>query len=49
MELIVRYRDTIVETMKIKIDEGTDFYIITYMEMIGRKESLRLTIEKENA
>jgi head-tail adaptor len=48
IELRVRYRDTIVETMKVKIDEGTDFYVITYIEPVGRNEDLRLTIEKEN-
>ena len=48
MELIVRYRSEIVETMLIKIDGGTDFYGISYIEEQGRKESLRLTIEKLN-
>lgn len=46
MELSVRYRSTIVETMKVQIDGTSDLYIITYMETIGRKEALRLTLEK---
>ena len=48
IELLVRYRSAIVETMRIKIDAGTDYYAITYMEELGRKETLRLTIEKIN-
>jgi len=48
IELIVRYRSEIVETMKIQIDETNDLWMITYMEMLGRNESLRLTIEKCN-
>lgn len=49
MELRVRYRSIITETMKVKIDGGSDFYLITYIEPVGRNEDLRLTIEKENA
>jgi head-tail adaptor len=49
MELTVRYRSSIVETMKVKIDGGTDFYVITYIEPIRRNEDLRITLEKENA
>ena len=48
MELTVRYRDTITETMHVQIDNGTETYIITYLEIIGRKEALRLTLEKIN-
>ncbi|HLO59827.1 MAG TPA: head-tail adaptor protein [Bacteroidales bacterium] len=48
MELTVRYRSNIVETMKVKLDESSDFYIITYMEVIGRKQALKLQLEKEN-
>ena len=48
MELTVRYRSTIAETMLVQIDGGTDRYIIRYMEELGRKESLRLTLEKLN-
>ena len=49
MELTVRYRSAIVETMKVKIDEGTGFYVITYIEPVRRNEDLRITLEKENA
>jgi len=48
MDLIVRYRSEIVETMKVQIDEGTERYMITYIEQVGRKDSLRLTLEKIN-
>ena len=46
MELTVRYRSTIVETMRVRIDGTNDLYAITYIEIIGRKEGLRLTLEK---
>ena len=49
MELTVRYRDAIDETMHIQIDNGTETYVITYLEIIGRKEALRLTLEKINS
>ena len=49
MELTVRYRSTIVETMKVQIDGTSELYLITYMEIIGRKEALRLTLEKDEA
>jgi len=49
MELMVRYRTGITETMKVMIDEGTDYYGITYIEELGRKETLRLTLEKINS
>ena len=48
MELIIRYRSEVVETMKVQIDEGTERYMITYIEQVGRKDSLRLTLEKIN-
>lgn len=48
MELTVRYRSEIVETMHVQIDNGTETYIITYLEVIGHKEALRLTLEKLN-
>jgi len=47
MELTVRYRSEIEETMRVQIDDG-DYYIITYMEELGRKQDLRLTLEKIN-
>jgi hypothetical protein len=46
VELIIRYRSTVVETMRIQIDGTNDLWGITYMEMLGRNESIRLTIEK---
>jgi hypothetical protein len=46
VELIVRYRSTITETMRIQIDGTNDLWGITYKEMLGRNESIRLTIEK---
>ena len=46
MELTVRYRSDIVETMKVQIDDKSDLYDIMYMETIGRYEGLRLTLEK---
>jgi len=49
MELTVRYRAGITETMKVLIDEGADYYVINYIETLGRNESLRITLEKENA
>lgn len=48
MELIVRYRPNISETMRVQIDNTTDSYIINYMEILGRNEGLRLTLEKIN-
>jgi len=48
MELTIRYRSDIAETMRVQIDGGTDRYNITYIEELGRKEGLRLTIEKIN-
>jgi head-tail adaptor len=49
MELLVRYRSNIVETMKVMVDEDPALYIISYIEPIGRNEGLRITLEKENA
>jgi len=48
MELTVRYRSDIIETMRVQIDGGTDRYKIIYIEEFGRKESLRLSLEKLN-
>jgi head-tail adaptor len=47
MELTVRYRSAITETMKVQIDGTSDLFLITYLEIIGRKEALRLTLEKD--
>jgi len=49
MELLVRYQSGITETMKVLIDEGTDYYLISYIEEVGRHDSLRIILEKENA
>lgn len=46
VELFVRFRKDIVETMKIQLDETNDIWLITYIEMLGVNETLRLTIEK---
>ena len=48
VELIVRYRAGIEETMRVQIDGTVDFWGITYIEELGRKEGLRLNIEKLN-
>ena len=45
-ELTVRYNSNIVETMKIQIDGSNDLWFITYMEILGRNEGIKLTIEK---
>jgi len=47
-ELTIRYNSVVTETMKLKIDNGPAFYIITYIEILGMKEGMRLSIEKEN-
>jgi head-tail adaptor len=46
MELTVRYRSTIVETMRVQLDDEADLYAINYLEVIGRNEALRMTLEK---
>ena len=48
MELTVRYRADITETMRVQIDEKDSFYMIDYIEEIGNREGLRLTLEKIN-
>lgn len=48
MELTVRYRSEITETMLVQIDGTSERYAISYLEVIGRNESLRLTLEKLN-
>jgi hypothetical protein len=48
MELTVRYNSNIVETMKVAIDGLKDLYAIRYIEMVGRNESLKLTLQKLN-
>jgi len=44
--LTVRFRETIVETMRVKIDDV--WYRITYIEELGRDEGMKLTLQKIN-
>jgi SPP1 family predicted phage head-tail adaptor len=44
--LTVRYRETIIETMRVKIEDV--FYRITYIEELGRDEGMKLTLQKIN-
>jgi len=46
IELTVRYRPEIVETMKVRINDSSYFYDIDYIEILGRKEGLRILLEK---
>lgn len=46
ISLKVRYRAEIVETMRVKIADI--WYRITYIEELGRKEGLRLSLTKIN-
>lgn len=46
IELTVRYRSDIVETMRVQINDKTDLYSISYMEVLGRNEGIRLSLEK---
>lgn len=48
MELTVRYQSAIVESMRVQVDETVDRYRISYREVIGRNEALKLTLEKIN-
>lgn len=49
MELTIRYRDELDETMRVTIDGDTEtYYEILYMEMLGRRESLRFSLNKIN-
>jgi len=45
-EITIRYRSEIVETMKVQLDDTTAAYTITYIEVIGRKEGLKISLEK---
>jgi head-tail adaptor len=47
VELTVRYRSAITETMKVQIDGTNDIWLITFIEILGMKEGLRLTVEKD--
>jgi head-tail adaptor len=46
VELLIRFRTDIEETMRVQIDGTNDLWAINYKEEIGRQEGLRLTIEK---
>ncbi len=49
MELIIRFRSGIVETMRVQVDDSDERYLINApIEEIGRKEGLRITLEKIN-
>lgn len=48
MELTIHYRDEIDETYRLKLDGKDDWYEIVYIEEIGRRQGLKLTIEKIN-
>ena len=42
----IRYRSTVTETMRVKIADI--WYRITYIEELGRKEGMKLTLQKIN-
>jgi head-tail adaptor len=44
--LRVRYRSEIVETMRVLID--SEWYRIIYIQRLGRKEGLQITVQKVN-
>lgn len=46
MDLSVRYNSLITETMRVQIDDLPDLYSINYIEEIGRKEGLKISLEK---
>lgn len=48
MELTIRYRPGIEDTMRVQIDDSTERYQILYIEEMGRKVELRLSLEKIN-
>lgn len=48
MEIIIRYRTGITETMRVQLDETSDRYWINYIEELGYHEGLRIGIEKLN-
>jgi hypothetical protein len=50
MELTIRYREGLNEEMRVRIDEGSDWYQISApLEEIGRREGLRIILEKINS
>lgn len=48
MEIIIRYRTGISETMRVQLDGSSDRYWINYIEELGNHEGLRMGIEKIN-
>lgn len=44
--LTVRYRSTIVETMRVMVN--SILYRITYIEELGKKEGMKITLQKIN-
>lgn len=46
MFMRIRYNPDVVETMRVLTD--SNYYTVNYIERIGRKEGLRLTINKIN-
>ena len=48
MELTIRYRSEIEDTMRVQIDGTADRYEILYIEELGRKVELRLSLNKIN-
>jgi len=42
----IRYRSAVVETMRVKLDD--EWYRITYIERLGRKEGMKITLNKLN-
>lgn len=46
MIIKVRYRESIVESMRVKVEENT--YRITYIEELGRDEGMKITLSKIN-
>ena len=48
VEVTIRYRPNITETMRVQIGTNPTVYEITYIEQLGRREGLRLTLERIN-
>ena len=49
MELIIRWRSDMDETMRVTLDGDTDtYYEILYIEELGRHDSLKFTLNKIN-
>jgi len=49
MELTIRYRPGVDETMYVQVDGTDSRYEILYIEELGRNNKLRLSLEKINA